>query len=95
MGLQNIENALQIALQNDFKKIVAKSYGTIGEFHLKHENTEKAMEAILNSFEVCREIGTPFYLEAGLCRLGLAQTAIGEYDEAEKNRISSGAPFSQ
>ena len=88
-GLKYIENALEIALRNNLKKIVAQSYGTIGEYHLKFGNAEKAMDAILKSLEACREIGTPFYLEAGLCRLGMAQVAVGEYEKAEKNLLEA------
>ena len=89
VGVQFVEEALKIAVQKDLKKILATGYGTIGEYYLKHENTDKAMDAISKSLEACREIGTPFYLEAGLCRLGLAQMATGEYEKAEKNLLEA------
>ena len=89
VGVQYIESALDIALQSDDKKMIAKSYGTIGEYYLKSGNTEKAMDAVLKSLEACRAIGTPFYLEAGLCRLGMVQMAVGEYGEAEKNLLEA------
>ena len=89
IGIGYIESALKIAIERDMKEIKAKCYGTIGEYHLKCDNTDAAMDAILKSLEACREVGTPFYLEAGLCRLGMAQMATGDYAEAEKNLLEA------